>query len=262
MPSLGSRSAQSRSGSAVALAAVVTTILLLTLWPSDPRPAFADDRFSARFGLADAVRNLLLFVPLGLALAHRGTGILGVVLRAALLSAVIELAQMHIPGRFANVSDFASNTAGALLGVILVRTAPRWLWPGRLAAQGYCVLWARPGERPAPRRRCAARAGASTHGVLRGLDAGAGQPRPLHGARHGGVDRRRAAAERPAGAFGRGAAALARRGPARRSKRWRARGRARWRPSSPSTTKRVARSCCWARNAETWCCACGRGPRP
>jgi VanZ family protein len=141
MPKLGRRGAAPRSGTLV-LALIVAAILLLTLWPLGAQPTLADARLSVRFGLADSLRNVILFLPLGIALSRRGASAVGVALRAALLSAGIELLQIGIPGRYANVSDFVSNTTGAILGAILYRSAAHWLWPGPRAAARLAVLWA------------------------------------------------------------------------------------------------------------------------
>jgi VanZ family protein len=126
---------------AVALAVVLVAILVLTLWPLGPKPGFADDRLSVRFALADFLRNVMLFLPLGIVLAARGCGAMGVALRAILLSAGIELAQVVIPGRFGNLSDILSNSVGAVLGAALHRTASRWLWPGRRGAERLGFAW-------------------------------------------------------------------------------------------------------------------------
>lgn len=132
----------SRPGTAsrAALVAIVVAVLSLTLWPLAARPAFADDHISIRFGLADFLRNVLLFLPLGIALGVRRTSFAGVALRAALLSAGIEAAQLFIPGRFANLADLASNTAGALLGAFLHRTSDAWLRPSPRAADRLAFL--------------------------------------------------------------------------------------------------------------------------
>lgn len=85
-------------------------------------------------GTADVIANLLLFLPLGAALALlRGTG-KQTFLFAAILSTSIELAQEYVPGRQSSLPDVLLNTAGALLGVALARSAPRWIAAGARAA--------------------------------------------------------------------------------------------------------------------------------
>jgi hypothetical protein len=67
----------------------------------------------ARLGLLDVLGNILLFVPLGLALGRHPVGL---VLAAALaVSMLIEVTQLHLP-RTTSGFDVAANTAGALLG--------------------------------------------------------------------------------------------------------------------------------------------------
>jgi VanZ family protein len=79
--------------------------------------------------LADFVRNVILFVPLGACLAWSGIRPRRALLAGALLSAGIELAQIAIPSRDPSVSDFAANTTGVALALSLLRTAPAWLRP-------------------------------------------------------------------------------------------------------------------------------------
>lgn len=93
-----------------------------------------------RYLLLDVVGNVVLFVPVGLAVA----GALGrrvsslarlfvPLLFAALLSTVIEVIQLSVPGRATDVDDVLFNSLGAALGgalLILIRwrARPR---PGR-----------------------------------------------------------------------------------------------------------------------------------
>lgn len=87
-------------------------------------------------GLADAIANVILFLPFGVGLwmlsgrVGRATAI------GMLASMAIELAQLSlIQGRDANPSDVISNTAGAALGALLARwwisSVPRTPRPGR-----------------------------------------------------------------------------------------------------------------------------------
>jgi len=87
-----------------------------------------------RGALADGLANLLLFVPLGIALATLGWPPRRAILAAGGLSLSIELAQFVIPGRDPSLGDLLFNLAGAAVGVGLGRRAPRWLLPdSRLA---------------------------------------------------------------------------------------------------------------------------------
>lgn len=77
-----------------------------------------------RYLLYDVVGNVVLFVPVGIALAgllrERSTLVLiawtGCL--AALLSVSIELVQRLIPGRATDVDDVIFNTLGALVGAV------------------------------------------------------------------------------------------------------------------------------------------------
>lgn len=72
-------------------------------------------------GTADAILNVLLFVPLGAALALgslSGPRALGV---PASLSAGLEIVQLAIPGRHPSAADVIFNVIGAALGLLLVR---------------------------------------------------------------------------------------------------------------------------------------------
>jgi len=124
-------------GWARAGAALLTLLILAgTLTPGAvPRTGTvaADWRcgFCGERGVADAIANVLLFLPLGgllgLALASR----VRAVVLAVFLSAVIELSQAFIPGRFVSASDLLFNATGACLGLAVVSARRWWLSPGR-----------------------------------------------------------------------------------------------------------------------------------
>jgi Concanavalin A-like lectin/glucanases superfamily/VanZ like family len=105
----------------------------VTLRPSDPEGPIELGRvlcvLCGRKALADGLANLLLFVPLGIALAALGCAPRRVILLAGGLSLSIELAQFAIPGRDPSLGDLLFNVAGAAVGVGLGRRAPRWLLP-------------------------------------------------------------------------------------------------------------------------------------
>ncbi|HEY7685451.1 MAG TPA: VanZ family protein [Gemmatimonadales bacterium] len=76
---------------------------------------------------ADALVNVILFAPLGLALALMGrTGIRWIGYAAA-LSATIEFAQLVIPGRDPSLSDVCFNTLGTAIGQLVARVGLRSL---------------------------------------------------------------------------------------------------------------------------------------
>jgi glycopeptide antibiotics resistance protein len=116
--------------------------LALTLLPGDPRPGqvvtdnFVPlrtigiylDNLDSAFWVSQAIGNLLLLLPLGLF----GPLVLPwlsrwwrVALVAALVSACIEVTQLLIPDRSADVDDVLLNTLGALLGYGLLRLVRR-----------------------------------------------------------------------------------------------------------------------------------------
>ncbi len=80
-------------------------------------------------GLADALLNLMLFLPLGSALAFYGLSGYRPYLFAALLSSCIESAQIFLPGRDPSLGDVLFNTLGAGIGFVVVRSVGWWLRP-------------------------------------------------------------------------------------------------------------------------------------
>jgi len=85
--------------------------------------------------VGDWVRNVLLFVPLGASLAWTGVRARRAVLACATLSALVELAQRAIPGRFASVSDWVCNVTGVGIGFAWFRFAPIWMRPSSSRAR-------------------------------------------------------------------------------------------------------------------------------
>ena len=117
------------------LAAALLAIAALTLGP-EPAPAeFAGPRIVVFGSLSDSLRNVALYLPLGVALALRGAGARLTWLCGFGLAAAIEIAQLAIPGRTSSPADVIANALGAGLGHALVRTAPRWLAPARATAR-------------------------------------------------------------------------------------------------------------------------------
>ena len=98
-------------------------------------------------GLVDVLLNVLLFVPLGVALRRTGMRLLLVVGGGFAISLAIELLQLAlIAGRDASVSDLITNTAGAALGAVLADRWRRLVAPTVPAAIGlvtlYAIAWA------------------------------------------------------------------------------------------------------------------------
>lgn len=74
------------------------------------------------FDHAERVLNTLMFVPLGATIAlllHRRLWPLAILVGLA-TSAVVEYAQLTIPGRVPDAADVFWNTVGAAIGVVLV----------------------------------------------------------------------------------------------------------------------------------------------
>ena len=124
--------------SALAVALSVLPILIATLRPAggDLAHGWSLALIEGDEGLAEVIQNVLLFVPLGLALALGNTRALRAIAAGALLSLAVEVAQQWIPGRDPSVGDLVFNTLGTALGVLVVRSAPHWLFPapGRAAS--------------------------------------------------------------------------------------------------------------------------------
>src|SRR6266571_1915743 len=110
----------------------VVAILVATLRPTGDFVA-AGWSFSLASGdkaTAEVIENLLLFLPLGISLAlGSNTRPLRAIAVGALLSLAVEVAQQWIPGRDPSVGDLILNTTGTAAGVLIARTAPRWLAP-------------------------------------------------------------------------------------------------------------------------------------
>ncbi len=75
--------------------------------------------------IADVVVNMLLYMPLGAALARRG--LLRTILFAGVLSSGIEVVQLFFRFRFASPVDVATNIAGACIAALLAgRSGGSW----------------------------------------------------------------------------------------------------------------------------------------
>jgi VanZ family protein len=90
-----------------------------------------------RVSPGDAVRNVLLFMPLGLLLSFRlaggGSGFGKTLVRAAsgglALSILVECGQFFLPSRIPSLVDLATNTFGAALGASVGWPLMRRAWP-------------------------------------------------------------------------------------------------------------------------------------
>lgn len=79
--------------------------------------------------LADALRNILLFVPLGAGVRFATGSSLRALSLGAALAITFELLQTFIPGRFSSPVDIVANTVGAWLGAWMMGHRARLLAP-------------------------------------------------------------------------------------------------------------------------------------
>ncbi|WP_157695159.1 VanZ family protein [Nakamurella panacisegetis] len=123
-----------RRAAGALLLVIVAVVAVIVFWPGPPDPSgqSALEAFLRRqherglpdwisFGLIQNLANVVMFLPLGYlgALAMRRHNYL-VVAAAALGSGLIELVQLLLlPHRVASWPDIASNTVGALVGLLL-----------------------------------------------------------------------------------------------------------------------------------------------
>lgn len=125
----------------LALALAATAVATLT--PAGTAPTHGISCvFCGGRAAADALLNVLLFVPVGIGVRLLGTRTGRAVLIGVLISAAIEFVQIVLPGRDASVGDVIANGAGTAVGVALVATAPLWLRPGPRAAPFLASGWA------------------------------------------------------------------------------------------------------------------------
>ena len=120
-------------------------ILLVTLLPGPEITAPPEDLPSifcllcGERGAADGILNVLLFVPLGIALMARTGSMIRVVLFAVTLSLGIEVLQGMIPGRYPTLGDVVYNSVGGVTGMALAMSAKQLLWPSRRLAGALTV---------------------------------------------------------------------------------------------------------------------------
>jgi hypothetical protein len=96
-------------------------------------------------GSADAILNVILFVPLGLLVGTR-RGPIAALLVGVLVSGAVEAVQLPLDGRYSNLGDLVWNGLGAFLGAASVPWLRLWLgggspWIGGVVAVGLPALW-------------------------------------------------------------------------------------------------------------------------
>lgn len=122
----------------VALALLGATVLVagvIVLSPGPPAPTgqsalrrwvvvwrLAGFQPALTFGTVEWAANVLMFLPIGFfaAAAAEPRYRARLVPIAAAVSALIETAQLFVPGRVSSVSDVVANTLGTLFGVLLL----------------------------------------------------------------------------------------------------------------------------------------------
>ena len=127
-------------------------ILCLTLWPlpeftyrASLSPVYC--LVCGDQGLQDVIQNILMFLPLGVALRYAGVRPSRALLLGFLLSLFVETMQFFVvPGRDASLSDLVTNTTGAGLGAVIAPFIPMAFRPsprqGAAFALGAVVCWA------------------------------------------------------------------------------------------------------------------------
>ncbi|HEX6910800.1 MAG TPA: VanZ family protein, partial [Longimicrobium sp.] len=130
---------QTRTPLALSLAAIV----LATLTPSASEGAAGWDGclLCGDRGLADALLNVALFAPLGAVLARRGVRAPLALVLAAALSALVEAAQLGIPGRDPSPPDLLFNALGAAAGYAVGVRMDALLRPSARVAGRLALGW-------------------------------------------------------------------------------------------------------------------------
>jgi VanZ like protein len=124
------------------LAAAAASILAATLTPAGTalEPEFTRCLVCGVRGVSDSIVNVILFAPLGVALALNGRAGLRAVLQGGMLSCAVELAQIFIPGRDPSLGDVVANTIGTAAGQAIFHIAGRWLLPNARSAARLSLL--------------------------------------------------------------------------------------------------------------------------
>lgn len=110
-------------------------IAVVCLVPSESRSAQSIELclVCGDYGVANLLLNVILYLPLGMALGIRLRSVGRAMLLGLLLSVGIELLQLGIPGRFTTLGDVVSNAAAAGLGAFVVtHLSHPAAMPGRL----------------------------------------------------------------------------------------------------------------------------------
>ena len=120
---------------------VVLAVSVLTPLPPPMPPDPSAIARSADGLLADAVRNLLLLLPLGWLVSAGGRGPFAATAIGLALSVAVEGMQSLIPGRDTSLVDILTNTTSAAAGALLYTTRRRWLAPAPAASARFALVW-------------------------------------------------------------------------------------------------------------------------
>ena len=131
-----------------ALFALVASIALIAFATLTPGVASGADAAHWQFTagstpLTDACSNVLLFVPLGVALVLLGVRVPVAASVGVLLALAIEISQStgHPVGRYATVADIIANGIGAVGGAMVASSKARWMQPNARDAQRLAYRW-------------------------------------------------------------------------------------------------------------------------
>jgi hypothetical protein len=98
-------------------------LVLAAIWAGTALSVYVSPPFVGqmlwRAGKFDVLINVVLYIPLGVALSRYGVFKCG--LAGAALSIAVEAAQLFFPDRFTAVTDVMSNALGAVIGCIVVK---------------------------------------------------------------------------------------------------------------------------------------------
>jgi len=99
--------------------------------------------FCSTFGIADALLNVFLFMPLGFSLRLLKTTTMRAIAVGFICSAFVEAAQfVVVPGRDASIGDLITNTLGSGLGYSLAASETYWFRATRMAARTLSLFYA------------------------------------------------------------------------------------------------------------------------
>jgi hypothetical protein len=134
---------RSRPAALLFAAASFAAILVATVSPVDQQTpsSISVCIICGTYGLADAIRNVVLYVPFGIGLAASGLRGRRILLVAGLLAGTIEVAQVFIvAGRDGNPVDVVTNILGAAIGWGLIRSARWWARPLPATSRRFAAL--------------------------------------------------------------------------------------------------------------------------